>query len=305
MNLAHVRSRFLLALTVTFTAYSTFAKQTLLKTNHDYDFFPAKVSTLANPPTGSGTQIQDFRNQSRSKSPAPARARSPILVFIHGGAWVGGSAAQYQPLGEALSRRGYCVAVLEYRLSLQAPHPAPVADLSAAIEALSNSSLPARSLGPDRNLNCDVNSIFLVGHSAGAHMIGFWATNHRSAAVKGFIGIEGIYDLPALVKKWPKYRDQFVSQEFGNENLWAQASPSQLSLQSKAPWLLLHSESDELVDIEQSISFMTHLKKEKCAVTLKRLSSGLHFEVIKSLEDPNSDASRAIDTFIAAQTRIL
>lgn len=58
----------------------------------------------------------------------------PVIVSIHGGAFMGGDKAdgQVMPMLEGLSR-GYAVVAVNYRLSLEARFPAPVHDVKAAI----------------------------------------------------------------------------------------------------------------------------------------------------------------------------
>ncbi len=91
---------------------------------------------------------------------------APILIFVHGGAWIGGDRAQYKPMAQSLVPSGVCVVAAGYRLAPAVQHPAPVEDLNATIEAVSKL----------KNPKCDSNRIFLVGHSAGAHMIASWNT---------------------------------------------------------------------------------------------------------------------------------
>lgn len=98
---------------------------------------------------------------------------SPLLIFVHGGAWISGQAQEYQNLAE----------VIEKSQSLKSKY-------------------------------CDVKSVFLMGHSAGAHMIAFWASQNQISFIKGFIGLEGIYDLNNLAQKWPTYPKLFLNSEF-------------------------------------------------------------------------------------------
>ena len=120
-------------------------------------------------------------------------------------------------------------------------------------------------------------------------MIAFWATDHATAAIKGFIALEGIYDIPQLAKTWPSYENWFLKSEFGPKSEWLNASPSQLKFKNKSPWLLVHSEKDELVDIQQTLDFESHLKKENIKSQLLRLKALSHFAVVESLSNEKSD----------------
>ena len=213
--------------------------------------------------------------------------QAPVVVFVHGGAWVSRSKASYRSLGEALAQQGYCTAVVDYELAPQAKHPQQVDQLEMALQ----------SLAKKKSKVCQMDQWFLVGHSAGAHMISFWNSKYSNKRVKGFVGIEGIYDIPKLVQRWPDYQDQFIQSEFGAEDKWAAASPARLKMQSKAPWLVIQSGRDELVEMGQSTAFVDHLKAEKTPVELKVLKVLSHFGAVDSLGDPQSGAAKALRAF--------
>jgi acetyl esterase/lipase len=203
------------------------------------------------------------------------------VLFVHGGAWLGGDKSEYASLAPTFTAKGFRFVTLNYRLAPKFKHPAPVEDLNEAISKY--------------------DDVYLVGHSAGAHMIAFWNTAHTSAKVKGFVGLEGIYDLPALVKTWPTYKDWFIAKEFGEPKNYAAASPTLLKSKSKTSWLVIHSAKDELVDLAQSENFVAHLKKENVKVDFVKLTSESHFEAVTSLSDPSSESAKAVLKFISAK----
>jgi kynurenine formamidase len=202
-----------------------------------------------------------------------AKKVSPILIFVHGGAWVSGSPEDYRPLAENLSKRGVCVVLAKYRLAPAFKHPSQIEELNEQVEATSKIKLK----------NCDRKNIFLMGHSAGAHMIAYWASQFNSPSIQGFIGLEGIYDLVKLAKTWPTYVDWFIKPEFKDEKLWLLASPSHLTLKNKKPWLIIHSLKDELVDINQSKDFKKHLEIIGIPNEFLELKLETHFEVVQQL----------------------
>src|SRR5689334_17342158 len=62
------------------------------------------------------------------------KAREPLIVWVHGGAWRSGS-RKSMPLS-SLVEEGYPIASVDYRLSTQARFPAQVHDIKAAIRFL-------------------------------------------------------------------------------------------------------------------------------------------------------------------------
>ena len=83
-----------------------------------------------------------------------AKKKSRMIVFVHGGAWIGGNKSQYQRLGKKLLEVGFCAAIVDYRLAPGAVHPAPLEDLDSALIKISKIN----------SKKCDASNIFLVGH---------------------------------------------------------------------------------------------------------------------------------------------
>lgn len=227
-----------------------------------------------------------------------ADSAPPLFVYIHGGAWVSGDKRQYADLGEALARRGVVVAVINYRLSGEGGvrHPAHAQDAAVAVSWLRKH---AGELGFDRS------RMFVGGHSAGAHIAALLAydpsllaaVGERPDMIRGYVGLEGIYDLNELVRRFPSYRVDFLQVAFGgDEAAWRLASPQHMNIAHRRPWLLVHSQHDELVDVEQSRRFKGALDGKSVPVQWLLLSRGSHFGVIRELTRTDSPlAQRLLD----------
>jgi acetyl esterase/lipase len=98
--------------------------------------------------------------------PANRPGPLPVIVGIHGGGWAGGSKAGAQ--GAWLARHGYAVAVINYRLTGEAPFPAQIEDCKAAVRWL-RAHAATYGLDPDR--------FGATGHSAGGHLTSLLATS--------------------------------------------------------------------------------------------------------------------------------
>ena len=89
--------------------------------------------------------------------------RLPVIVSIHGGGWVYGDKELYQFYCMSLAGRGFAVVNFTYRLAPEFKFPAQLEDTNRVMEWV--------------YANCetygfDLDNIFMVGDSAGAHSAG-------------------------------------------------------------------------------------------------------------------------------------
>jgi acetyl esterase/lipase len=98
--------------------------------------------------------------------PGPRTAR-PLIVYIHGGGWAFGQPRQSGAFSNwpgvlaLMASRGYAVASVEYRLSSEAPFPAAIQDVKAAIRWLRANA---------RQYGIDPRHVGVWGGSAGGHL---------------------------------------------------------------------------------------------------------------------------------------
>ncbi|KAI9258143.1 Alpha/Beta hydrolase protein [Phascolomyces articulosus] len=214
--------------------------------------------------------------------PSSATEKSPLLVFIHGGAWRSEDKADHAPLAQALVAHGFPVALINYRLSLykddekdkhiqpQVQHPMHIQDSKEAIDYLIYQQ--HRMFPENESYPYDPSNVYLIGHSAGAHIAmmltldpAYYGGNKEEERklVSGVIGAQGIYDLNLLFQKFPNY--DFVPQAFGTDiSRYVDASPVSkqptITTDQLPEMLVVHSLDDTLVDIGQAETMMDHLK---------------------------------------------
>jgi len=196
-------------------------------------------------------------------------SNSSLVCFIHGGAWRGDDKSNHTQLALKLADYTHLpVAVPNYRLTPNPAnhfrHPGHAQDI---LEFLS--FLTQWKDGP-----VHPTQIYLIGQSCGAHMLSsifldssttFPSLSPSPAvlhAVHAIIMSEGIYDLDALLLRFPDYKPRFIAAVFGDHESYAHSSVTSLSLRPAAHnirWMIIHSKGDTLVDLGQSQAMYDHL----------------------------------------------
>ncbi|WP_445117088.1 alpha/beta hydrolase [Acinetobacter sp. WZC-1] len=114
----------------------------------------------------------------------------PLIVFVHGGSWQHGDKRGYRFAGEAFTRYGYDVAVINYHLAPEHRFPGYVDDVAAALNFLDQQQ---------GRLGISTERIALIGHSAGAFNIASLLYHPRKLElnvrqnIRTMIGIAGPY----------------------------------------------------------------------------------------------------------------
>jgi acetyl esterase/lipase len=93
--------------------------------------------------------------------PTPIRRPTPVIVFLHGGGWSGGTRTTGPDFKRYFAQDGFAMASIEYRLTPSITFPANVEDVRTAVRWL-RANAAAHALDPDR--------ICLWGTSAGGHL---------------------------------------------------------------------------------------------------------------------------------------
>ena len=188
----------------------------------------------------------------------------PIVVFIHGGGWIGGDKSHVGVKPEAFVRAGYIFASINYRLSPAVMHPEHTADVAKALAFIHREAV---------KYGGDPTQLYLIGHSAGAHLTALVATDHRYLAaaglpltiIRGVVLLDGAgYDMPLQMTMagGPDF-DQLYHMAFGLDNkLWEDASPIAHVAKGKGipPFLLFHLGPKQATGV-QALKFCDALKK--------------------------------------------
>ncbi len=267
--------------------------------------WPIAAPTLAQaeePPTATPTKeipddtkvllnipyVEKGHDQQKLDLYVPAHPKGPVLVWIHGGGWRGGS--KDKPPGLAMLKQGVVVASVEYRFSQHAIFPAQIEDCKAAIRWL-------RAHAKDYGYRDDLVAAW--GASAGGHLVALLAVTGKthdfdvganldqSSAIQCGIDWFGPADFPAYDPNLPtamvqrENPDSVLAQLFGGPvsqklELAKRASPITWVTKDAAPLLIMQGTQDPLVPPDQSQRFADKLKAVGADVTLEMIEGAGH-----------------------------
>ena len=212
----------------------------------------------------------------------------PLIIWVHGGAWLGGSKARYAPMEYLKS--GYAGASINYRLSQHAIFPAQIEDVKAAVRWLRANAETYRF---------DPNRFAAWGSSAGGHLVAMLGTagdieafevgenleiSSRVQAVVDYFGPTDFiqmdaYRLPdGLVHDAP---DSPESKLVGgpiqeHKDRVAKANPITYVSKDDPPLLIIHGDQDKLVPYQQSVLLKDALEAVGARVTFYKVEGGGH-----------------------------
>lgn len=232
--------------------------------------------------------IENGHGQQKLDLYLPAKPKGPVLVWIHGGGWRGGTKAN--PPGLALIKNGVTVASVEYRFSQHAIFPAQIEDCKAAVRWL-------RANADKYGYRKDMFAAW--GASAGGHLVALLGVTGQvkdfdvgadldeSSAVQCVIDWFGPADFPGYDEKLPtpmvqrENPNSVLAMLFGGPvsqklELAKRASPVNWATREAAPMLIMQGTNDPLVPLDQSERLYRKLKEVGANVTLDVLEGAGH-----------------------------
>ena len=111
--------------------------------------------------------------------PLEAGRSIPLVLLVHGGAFIGGDKLDNRIYAEELASRGWAVANMNYARAPEQRYPGPLVQIDEACRFLSATAV---------RLGIDMDRIFLAGDSAGAHMMAQYALIQTDAAYASGMG---------------------------------------------------------------------------------------------------------------------
>ncbi|MHC5540026.1 alpha/beta hydrolase fold domain-containing protein [Singulisphaera rosea] len=213
----------------------------------------------------------------------------PAIISVHGGRWTRGNRRDSSAIKvDQWAGFGFFAMAIDYRLTGCTPVPACYQDVQCAIRFVHANA---------EKYKIDPKQVFLIGQSAGGHMVSLAATlgdgpyprtggwEKASNDVKAVISVAGNYDL--LGKDC--WGDLWKPNGVESEEARKLASPIQHVKKSMPPILIFHSDNDKSVPIAIGLRMVETLKNAGASHVFHHYPTmghmGINDEVItKSLE---------------------
>jgi acetyl esterase/lipase len=229
---------------------------------------------------------------------------APVLVYIHGGAWIiGDKREQGLPLLHELARRGWVTVTINYRLSPKATWPDHIVDCKRALVWVREHIA---------EYGGDPGFIAVSGGSAGGHLSSLLALTPGDADFQpGFEGADasvdacvpfyGVYDMTA---GWGTSRCDdglltllerrvFKRRIADDPSVFEDASPLHRVNVDAPPFFVVHGTNDTLVPVADARAFVAALRSvSKAVVVYAELPYTQHaFDVLPSVRSAHAVAA--------------
>lgn len=255
---------------------------------------------------GRSLKLDLYLPEAPADGAAPKPDKRPVVVWIHGGGWEGGSKEQCP--AAVLVPKGYCAVSVGYRLTGVAPFPAQIHDCKAAVRWVRANA--------DR-YGFDAERVGVWGASAGGHLAALMGTSAGDEEMEGRVGTDlkessrvqavcdwfGPTDLVKLCRlamtigeddgtkgtldkdgkkngktlKTPRlFRKLFGGELDETLEVARSANPIVYVEKSDPPVLIMHGDKDPLVPLTQSEELEAALKAAGVPVELTVVKGGGH-----------------------------
>ncbi|TWW02114.1 alpha/beta hydrolase [Chitinophaga pinensis] len=221
-----------------------------------------------------------------------------IMVFVHGGGWMGSDKRDYTPHIDNMKSRDakYAYVNLNYRLVKDGKNTFPAAeeDVNTALQyvwKMADSFHISRATG-------------IIGTSAGAHLAALQANKHNEKGyIKAAVYLLGVYDMQRFYDEGSAGVPQLAAAVLGGTpgqrtDLYRTSSPLLYVNEKTPPTLLIHGTEDTLARYSQAVAMDSVLKKAGVIHELYSFRGGHAIPADKIV-----DAAEKMFDFIAKYTK--
>lgn len=221
-------------------------------------------------------------------TPAKEKGPVPLVVCVHGGAWVGGHRAGHHRTIRLLAEQGFAAATVQYRLAPGARFPAQLEDVRQALAYLGTRA---------GEFELDMRRVGALGDSAGGHLVlllglaqGKLGDAEKAPRIGAVVNFFGPTDFPAwkvpplgevmlrlgIKKDSNRILEEFLGTSDKKAQVMQDASPIRYVDASDPPVLTFQGTLDPLVPADQARRLHAALKKVGVTERLEILEGASH-----------------------------
>lgn len=232
---------------------------------------------------------------------SPNASDAPVIVFVHGGGWSQGDKAGVYLKPEHFIPAGYVFVSINYRLVPDIAFPDNVQDVADAI-AWVRANIGAYGGNGEE--------LYLMGHSAGAHLVALVATDEQYlqtagvdlTALRGVIALDSAaYDVVSRGER-PRGLGPLYENAFGSdEAIWAMASPTLRVSADKGipPFLLVYTGATDPRGVETT-QFAQALEDAGVRAEVTSAAGHTHASLNRQLGEAGDVPTEAVDAFLVS-----
>jgi len=208
--------------------------------------------------------------------PRRPSATADVVIFFYGGHWQSGQKRDYLFVAEALTSQGFIAVLPDYRLYPDVTFPAFVQDGALAVRWVHDHA---------KDLGGDPHRIFLMGHSAGAHIAALLTLDAGYLqsvgldrdAIRATAALSGPYDFT------PTPGDRAVFAMTSRIRSSQSFEPIDFVDGREPPMLLIHGLADRTVDPANAVQLAKRIQSAGGVVEYIAYPGKGHVEVVLSL----------------------
>ena len=213
--------------------------------------------------------------------PQGADGPTPVVLYIHGGGWVGGTKERYVLRLLPWLEMGWAVANIEYRLGEVSLAPAAVEDCLCALRWVIRNA---------EDYNIDPSRIVVTGNSAGGHLalttgmipasagLDRQCPGTETLSVAAIINWYGITDVGDLLDgpNMKSYAVEWMASMPNRDRIAERVSPLTYVRSGLPPILSIHGDADPSVPYQHGVRLHEELAKAGVANQLHTVPGGRH-----------------------------
>lgn len=233
---------------------------------------------------------------------APTEGKDhPVVLWIHGGGWRAGNKTGVQKKLEAFVEKGFVFVSTNYRFVPNVTVKEMTGDVAKAIRWTHDHA---------KDYGGDPNTIFVMGHSAGAHLAALVCTDDRYlkaegvslSIIKGCVPVDvSVYDIPKRLRDGGSVPPAKFTEVFGDtDESQRDLSPATHVAEGKniPPFLILHV-ADRPDTKAQSHWFADKLNAAGISAQVVAAEGKTHGTINSDLGLPDDKPTQALWDFLA------